>query len=131
MKYMLGVLALTILAAAVHTANATYPVEGSWGYKTVQNGFTIDMTMTIQNNSVTLENVCTYKGNKASASANSQAQYDDKTLTVLSAAHGENTVNGLKCEANMQADTLNYVVKGNLLTFTHDGSTQKFVLKRK
>lgn len=132
LKKLATLVALVTFATSFSLAHgATQPIEGSWGMRVDQNGFTMDMTFTVANNTLTLQNVCTFQGRSATAHVSAPASYDDRTLTVLGSARDDESQNGVNCNAAIQPDRMNYVVSGNALTFSHDGSSETFTLTRK
>lgn len=114
-------------------AQAAFPIEGSWGARQFDNGFTLDMTFTFENNAVTLTNTCSFRGSVASATVKVPAAYDHANLSITSSAAntGKSADGQLTCDVNIAPMNLTYVVQGNFLTFTMPGSPEQIVLQRK
>ena len=132
MKKMISLLAAVLLLTTASIAQgAPEPIEGAWGMQMNQNGFVMDMTFTIGNGALTLQNVCTYMGRSATVRVTAPASWDSRTLTVHGHASGSESQNGVDCNASLRPDRMNYVVNGNTLTLSHDGSPESFTLVRK
>ena len=131
MKKMISLLAATLLLTTVSIAQGAEPIEGAWGMQMNQNGFLMDMTFRIGNGAVTLTNVCTFMGRSASVTVSAPANWDSRTLTVTGNASGSESQNGVDCNASLRPDRMSYSVNGNLLTLSHDGSSESFTLVRK
>jgi hypothetical protein len=131
MKKLFALMAAVTLFSGISIALGASPLEGNWGMQQQQNGFVFDMTISIQSDSVTLTNVCSFQGRTATARVTTPAQYDDHTFTVLTGAHDEESNDGLNCNADLSPDTMNYVVQGNTLIFSKDGQPGQMVLNRK
>jgi hypothetical protein len=132
MKKLLSLVTLaTILTGFSVAQGASLPVEGTWGIVLSDNGITFDMTVKLENQTMTTRNVCTLAGRSLVASVTVPANYDGTTITVL--AHGEHNVseNGMNCNVSVQPDRMNYVVNGSSLVLTHDGRPDQFVLQRR
>ena len=129
MKNVLALVA-TLMISGMAAAQST-AIEGNWGTQMSQNGISFVMTFTINHDSVTLTNVCTLNGKSVTAHVTVPASYDDSTLTIMAPGQDEESSNGVNCNVSAQADSMNYSIQGNLLTFTHEGSDQSFVLTRK
>lgn len=112
-------------------AFAGYPIEGTWGITQSQNGFTFDASFKIENNTVTATNVCSYNGQKASASVTAPAAYDANTFTISTSAEAKQSSGGLECTASLVPMSVNYVVQGSTLTLTMKGSSDSVVMTRR
>jgi len=119
-----------VLACGAASAQST-AIEGNWGIQQQAEGITFDMTFSISTTSITLSNVCSGYGQTATAQVTSQSTYTDTTLTVLEAKKDQKSLNGLNCDVSIQPATIGYTIQGNQLIFTHEGSTDTFVLIRK
>lgn len=106
-------------------------IEGNWGMQQSMNGINFNVTFSISNNSVTITNVCTGFGTTATVHVTVAASYDDSNLTIHETRQAQESNSGLNCNVGAQQDTMHYSVQGNALTFTHDGSSESFVLMRK
>ena len=132
MKKLLALVSTMALSTALSVAyGAGLPVEGSWGTSFNQNGFTFDITMKLENQTMTTTNVCTFQGRSAVASVTVPTQYDDRTITVSANAHQEVNQNGVNCNVTVQPDRVNYQVTGNALILSHDGSSERMVMTRR
>lgn len=135
MKNLKKLAVLTILTSALTGFSVAFgaplPVEGSWGMQQEANGFTFDMTFTIQNNTVSITNVCSFEGHTASAHVSSPAQYDDRTITTLANADDQESRDGVNCNVSIKPDRMSYQVVGSTLILSHDGSAEQVVLSRK
>ncbi|HWU42742.1 MAG TPA: hypothetical protein VN132_04860 [Bdellovibrio sp.] len=132
MKKLISLLAVSILSMA-SLAQAALPIEGNWGTRFTQNGYVFDATFSIQNNSITLTNVCSWQGRSVKVQVTVPASYDDKTLTTLGSASDERSLpdGSLHCNVSAQAESMNYVVRANQLILSQDGNPQTMVLTRK
>jgi hypothetical protein len=127
----LSFLALTLTGISIAQGAASQPIEGSWGLQQAQGPLTFDTTFTIQNNAVTITNVCTFEGHSATARVSAPAQYDGATLTVMGSADDNESRDGVNCNVSVKPDRMNYRVVGSRLILTHDGSLDQFVLQRR
>lgn len=131
MKKLMSLVALLTLITGFSIAEGAGPIEGNWYVQMRDNGFTMDMTFGITSSSLTLTNVCSYMGRTSRVQVSVPASYDDRTLTTLGSAEREESSNGLNCRAALSPDRMNYEVSGNTLIFSHDGSSERFVLTRR
>lgn len=123
----------TLMMSGLSIAQAAFPIEGNWGTTLSQGGMQFDMTFTIQNNTITLTNVCSMNGQFATARVSSPAAYDASSITIFnSGSDDQNSADySVHCNVSIQPERLNYVVQGNLLIFSQNGSPQTFALTRK
>ena len=114
-------------------AFAAFPIEGSWGGQQADNDFVFDMTMTVANGTVSLINVCSRGSQTARAQVSVPASYDASSLTVLGSAQDTQTSadGNLNCNVNAIPTRMNYVVQGDVLTLTQDGTPGAMVLMRR
>lgn len=125
------VAALTFATAFSVAYGAGLPVEASWGTSLSQNGITFDMTMKLENQQMTTTNVCTFQGQSVIAAVTVPASYDGTSITVLASAERQVSQNGVNCNVSVRPDRMNYVISGNSLILTHEGSPDQFVLTRR
>ena len=125
------VFALTLSTAVSAAYGAALPVEGTWGTIMSQNGFTFDMTMKLENQTITTTNKCSFQGAVAVVAVTVPASYDGTSITVLASAEKQEVQNGVECHVSVQPDRMNYVVAGTTLVLSHDGSTDRFSLTRR
>jgi hypothetical protein len=130
-KLVAFVFALTLSTGFSLAYGAGLPVEGSWGSSFNQNGFTFDITMHLENQSMTTTNKCTFQGNSAIVSVTVPATYDGTSITVMMNAEQHVTQNGVECNVSVRPDRMNYVVSGNSLTLSHDGTPDQMILLRR
>lgn len=130
MKKWIFAAALTVM---VSSAQAAFPIEGSWGTQMDNNGVHFDLTFTFANNAVTLVNVCSVNGKSLKARVSSPAVYDASSVTIFNPSDdSEHAPDGsMNCEASVQGGRMNYQVQGNLLILSQDGSSQQFALTKK
>jgi hypothetical protein len=140
MKNVKKLAALVILTSALSGFSVAFgadpvpaarPVEGSWGMQQAANGFTFDMTFTIENNVVSITNLCSFQGHSATAHVSSPAQIDDRTITTIASADDQESRDGVNCNVSIKPDRMNYQVAGSQLILSHDGSPEQIVLSRK
>lgn len=132
MKKLFSLIALVTALTALSTAEgAGLPVEGTWGTTFHDNGISFDLSMKLENQTMTTKNVCSVAGQSLTASVTVPAQYDGATITVL--AHGQNEVseNGRTCNVSVQPDRMRYQIVGNTLVLSHEGRPEQFVLHRR
>ncbi|MGC5371868.1 hypothetical protein, partial [Klebsiella pneumoniae] len=80
------VITLTLATGFSVAYGANLPVEGAWGITMDQNGFTLDMTMELRNQTITTTNKCTFQGRTATVSVTVPATYDGSSITVQASA---------------------------------------------
>jgi hypothetical protein len=132
MKKLFSLIALVTALTALSTAEgAGLPVEGSWGTTFHDNGISFDLSMKLENQTMTTTNVCTMAGRSLSVSVMVPARYDGASITVLAHAQREVSENGLNCTVSVQPDRMLYQIVGNTLVLSHEGRPEQFVLNRR
>ncbi len=132
MKKLLTIIAASTIITGFSVAQgAPLPIEGNWGMHQSQGPFNFDINFAIQNNTITVTNVCTFQGKTAAAHVSSPAQYDDQTITVTEHAEDHESKDGVNCDISLTPDRMNYQVEGSSLILSHDGSSDQIQLTRK
>ncbi len=124
-------LALVVLAGSGLALAQSADIEGSWGAQQSDNGFLFDVTFTISHDSTSLTNVCTHDGVSVTAHATVPSSYDGQTLNFLGSAQDHESLNGLNCNIDIHMDSINYSIQGNVMTVSHAGSTETYMLTRR
>jgi hypothetical protein len=123
----------TLLAGVVAAFAASFPLEGSWSFTLVPNqfGIAIETTLKIENQTVTMINVCTFNGRTAEVSITVPAQYDDHTMRILSVAEKKIRQDGFDCSVTAEPEPVTYRVQGSALFLSKQGSTEELTLTRR
>jgi hypothetical protein len=132
MKKLFALVALlTFLTAGSIAQGAALPVEGTWGTSFHNNGFDFDMSFTLQNQSITTTNTCSFRGQTLSVSVNVPARYDGSSIQVLGNAQNSVSENGLNCNVSVEADTMNYKIIQNTIVLSRPGQAEEIVFTRR
>lgn len=129
MKKILVTLAITALSSISNAQSSA--IEGNWGTTFVAGDIAFDITFSIQKNSVTVTNVCSGFGTRATAQVTSASSYNESTLTIHESKQDQQSSGSLNCDVSAVASTMNYSVQGQQLVFTQNGSSDSIVLFRK
>lgn len=122
LKKVFSVVALVAFVVPAFGAD----IFAKWQTQQVVNGFTLTMTMGIEQNVTHLSNQCEYQGMKAEVSADVPSKVEGNTYSITGSVQKKTSQGGLNCELNAQPMSLTYQVTDTQLTLTANGQTLVF-----
>jgi hypothetical protein len=103
-------------------------IRGAWAQSSESNGLTTQFVVEIDEDSVRFTTHCAAQGHDLTASAVTEASWDDTVLSVLGIAEDHKSLNvddfHMNCDVNMKPIKLKYSFKGSCLVLAKSAQPQ-------
>jgi alpha-L-arabinofuranosidase len=123
MKKIIFLMAVCALSAVPAWADGVF---GTWAFPEQNLGFlTLDMTMVVNSNSLTIASTCKYSdGVNTNAQVSSAATVTVTSIQALQSNSSNNTNDpNHSCQVSIAAGEMDYSISGNTLTLNYQGQS--------
>lgn len=101
-------------------------ILGTWQTVHSTNGFTLTMTLGIEQNVTHLTNVCEYAGQRAEVAADVPSKIEGNTYSFTGTVQKTTSAGGINCNIDAKPITLNYQVTDTQLVLSAGGEALVF-----